>query len=113
VLVEPLILDRDEGGADLLWQRPERDIGAPFAPGLADQRAIAAEDERRLRQQDDSPRLCCGREPGCCAPTGRTAATAANARLTDAIATPGWERTLKVKAVTGFLDGRLVKARDL
>src|SRR5262245_44958890 len=49
VLVEPLVFNRDEGLADVLRKRANRDVGAHLLPDLADQRSVARVDERRLR----------------------------------------------------------------
>src|SRR4051812_42653246 len=55
VLVEAMILDRDERVRQIRGQRLDRDTGADLLPDLADQRPIAREDERRLGHWDDSP----------------------------------------------------------
>jgi hypothetical protein len=57
VLVEALILDGDERRPDVLRQCPDRHARAPLAPGLTDERAVTAEDEGRLRERNDAPRL--------------------------------------------------------
>ena len=56
VLVEALILDRDEG---LRHVAGSDDIGTlcALATDIANERAVAGEDERRLRLVDDPPGL--------------------------------------------------------
>jgi hypothetical protein len=55
MLVEAVILDGDERLREVLRQRRDRDARAQFAAKLPDQRAIASEDERRLRWLDELP----------------------------------------------------------
>ena len=57
VLVEAVVLHRDEGLRHVLRQRLDGDDGAPLPSDLADQRAVARIDERRLRRLDDLPGL--------------------------------------------------------
>src|SRR6185369_3060229 len=57
VLIEALILYGDERLSDVLGQRADRDARPGFPSHLADERAIAGVDERRLRLGDDLPGL--------------------------------------------------------
>jgi len=59
VLVEALVLDRDERLRDVLRQRPNGHAGSHLATDLADRRAVAREDERRLGKRDDLPSFAC------------------------------------------------------
>jgi hypothetical protein len=53
--VEALILDRDEGLADIQRQARERNAGPPLRPDLAEEGTLAAQDEGGLRRGDDLP----------------------------------------------------------
>ncbi len=55
VLVEALVLDRDEGLRNVRRKRRERHARAKFVADLADQRIVAREHERRLWQLNDLP----------------------------------------------------------
>ena len=57
VLVEALVLDGDERLRHVRWERFDRHARPKLRPDLADQRAVARKDERRLRQLHDLPRL--------------------------------------------------------
>ena len=57
VLIESLILDGDEGLANVARQRAEGDQRSFLAPDFADERAVAREHQRRLRGHDDTPRI--------------------------------------------------------
>ena len=55
VRVEALVLDGDEGLRREQRQRRERNTGAPLRADLAEERAVATEDERGLRRAVDAP----------------------------------------------------------
>ncbi len=57
VLIEALILDRHEGLTDVLRECANRDAGAQLFADLAHQRSVVRENERRLRQRVDAPRI--------------------------------------------------------
>ena len=57
VLVEAVILDRDERLREVLGQRPDRNAGANLLADLADQGAIAPQNERCLGDGNNGPGL--------------------------------------------------------
>ena len=57
VIVEALIFDRDERLRHVGRQRFEWHVRAEFVTDFTDERAVAREDERRLRQGNDLPRF--------------------------------------------------------
>jgi len=61
VLVEALILDGDKCVLDVPRHDLERDARSELTTDLADERAVAAEDQRRLGRWHDLPRLDLGR----------------------------------------------------
>ena len=63
VLVEALVLDRDERLGDVPGQRLDRDAVPDFAADVADQRSVAREHARGLRELNDLPRFA-GRGSG-------------------------------------------------
>ncbi len=57
VLVEPLVLDRDEGLRNVSRKRRKGHVGPELDPDLTDEGTVAGEDHRRLRRADDPPCL--------------------------------------------------------
>ena len=55
VLIEAVVFDRDESLRQIFRQRSDGDAGADLLADLANQRAVARENEGRLRHRDDRP----------------------------------------------------------